>query len=529
MDVADVEALLRLNIGDTGRLNHIKSKLESGSDLYKSDREYLERLKGRLAAVNAPTAPTPEEDEKSETPAQEPQADTSQNGTVVTTTKAPQPRATWYLMPIFLGILGGLIAFAALRKRNRGMAYKNLGVGVGITMILPALVLVAMVAEGGDVADLFSSGTVPEYTDEEIRGQAVTIPYQSLVDNPDAHDGELVYYEGTLIQVKNQFLDEYILRVGVTPERFSASDVILLTYTSKSDEEKKWLDRAENELRPFQTDGAETITFWGISRGITEYNTVFGQKISIPAVDAIIIERHSPEEVPAHAEPQGISSATPPDVIHSVGYSDIPGYVDVPIVELAVIDAVQKWNMANPDMDFTIAESDADVTINWARYLPGSGLGLHHATVADNGTRQGHTITVRLGIDDCRSEYRPFAHGTLQYVIAHEIGHYLGLRHIDDKDHLMYSEELFNVDAARVYDNLNLNIPRLERPDIATTAGLEIQHEIDMLNAELERVQMQRQELRDAGVSLDDNTAAHNDLVQKIQELEDRLLCANIQ
>ncbi|MDE0267130.1 MAG: hypothetical protein OXK17_09005 [Thaumarchaeota archaeon] len=147
MDAADVEALLRLNIGDAGRLNYIKSKLESGSDLYKSDREYLERLKDRLATANASPAPaqedetpetpaqedeTPEtpaqEDETPETPAQEPQVDTSQSGTVVITNKAPQPRAAWYLMPLFLGILGGLIAFVALRKRNRSMAYKNFGV-----------------------------------------------------------------------------------------------------------------------------------------------------------------------------------------------------------------------------------------------------------------------------------------------------------------------------------------------------------------------------------------------------------------
>lgn len=408
------------------------------------------------------------------------------------------------------------------------MVHTNFGVGIGITAILPALVLVAMVAEGEDITAYFIE-PVPEYTAEEIKKQAVTIPYQSLMDNPDTHDGEPVRYEGTVIQVKNQFLDEYILRVGVTQERFSASDVILLTYTPKSDAEKEWLDKAENELRPFQTDGVETVTFWGVSRGITEYNTVFGQKISIPAVDAILIERHHLEQPSAHAEPQGTSAASQPGVVHAVAFSDIPEYVDRPIVELAVIDAVQKWDAVNPGMDFVVAKSDADVNIKWARYLPGPGLGLHQATVADDGTRKGHTITVRLGIDDCSSEYRPFSHGTLQYIIAHEIGHYLGLRHIDDKNHLMYSGELFNVDAARVYDDLNLGIPRLERPDVATAAGLEIQDEMNALNAELEHVYVQRQELKDAGASLDGNTATHNDLVQKIQELEDRLLCVNIQ
>ena len=124
-------------------------------------------------------------------------------------------------------------------------------------------------------------------------------------------------------------------------------------------------------------------------------------------------------------------------------------------------------DMANPSVDFTLAESDADVNISWTRYMPGPALGLHSASVTDDGTRERHSITVRLGIDDCHSEYQPFTHGTLQYIIAHETGHYLGLRHIDDESHLMYSGEFFNVDSARVYDDLNLGIPYLERPEIA--------------------------------------------------------------
>ena len=135
MDVADVEALLRLNIGDTGRLNHIKSKLESGSGLYKSDREYLERLKGRLVAVGAPPAPTPEEDEKPETPEQEPQADAFQSRTTVITTEAPQSSAAWYLLPIFLGIIGGVIAYYGVRGADPHKAKRCLIIGLIVTAV----------------------------------------------------------------------------------------------------------------------------------------------------------------------------------------------------------------------------------------------------------------------------------------------------------------------------------------------------------------------------------------------------------
>ena len=129
---------------------------------------------------------------------------------------------------------------------------------------------------------------------------------------------------------------------------------------------------------------------------------------------------------------------------------------------------------------------------------------------------------------DCHSDYQQFGHGTIQYIIAHEMGHYLGLRHVDDKSHLMHSGEIFNVDSASVYDDLGLGIPHLERPEIATVAGLEIQSQIDKLNAELDKVSMERQDLKDAGRSLDDNTETHNGLVQEIQKLEDQLTCVNL-
>ena len=55
-----------------------------------------------------------------------------------------------------------------------------------------------------------------------------------------------------------------------------------------------------------------------------------------------------------------------------------------------------------------------------------------------------------------------------------------------------------------------------------------MQAQIDVLNADLEDVSLQRQGLRDAGKSLDDNTDRHNDLSQRIQEMEDQLACVNL-
>ena len=64
-----------------------------------------------------------------------------------------------------------------------------------------------------------------------------------------------------------------------------------------------------------------------------------------------------------------------------MSYDDVPAYADEPTVERAVSDATRVWDMANTGVDFTIVESDADVNIRWARYMPGSALGLHSAIV----------------------------------------------------------------------------------------------------------------------------------------------------
>ena len=525
MDDVSLQDMIRdlqdSKLGDQGRLAYVMDRIEKGRPIYDSDEQYVrEKFRQLREEITRESEETPDVPQDRVAPP-EPQPSVAPKD---------KPSKAWYVLSIFLGLLGGVIAFVALRKRNRGMAYKNLGVGVGITMILPMLVLGTYIAEGGSFTDMFDSKPVPEYTDEEVRKQAVTVPYQSLMDQPEIHEGEMVYYKGELVQAQQQLFDEYTLRVKIAQDGFFESDVIWVNYTPTLDEEKTWLDKVEVESNKIERE-TEVIEFWGISKGLKEYTARLGNKITVPEVDGILIERLDGRETvkPNHIDPEPqVTASGQPATSHTVSFSDIPAYVDEAIAERAVFDAVWEWNMANPNVDFTIVESDADVNISWARYMSGPTLGLHSANVIDDGTRERHSITVRLGIDDCHSDYQQFAYETLQYTITHELGHYLGLRHVDDKSHLMYSGALFNVDSAQVYDDLNLGIPHLERPEIATVAGIEVQAQIDALNADLEDVSLQRQGLRDAGKSLDDNTDKHNDLSQRIQEMEDQLTCVNL-
>ena len=535
-----IKDLQDAQMGDQGRLAYIMKRIEDGRSIYNSDEQYVrykfKHLRGEITSESKDESEQPDVSKDTVT-SQKP--DTFED---IVTSPPPDPQPAvpheavndrhpskaWYVLPIFLGVLGGLIAYAKLRRRNKSMAYKTLGLGVGITMLF----LVPMLA-----TDTFETEPVAQYTDEEIKGQAVTIPYELLVNQSEIHTGEIVRYEGTLVQVKKQSFDEYILRVGITQERFTATDIILLNYKPVTEGEKTWLDKAENELQPFMTDGRETIEFWGISKGLAEYNTILDQKVTIPEVDVIILERHAQgalselDTTRVDPEPQELlTTSEPASNQHTVSYDDVPVYADEPTVERAVSDATRVWDMANTGVDFTIVESDADVNIRWARYMPGSALGLHSAIVTDDGNRERHSITVRLGIDDCHSTYQPFTHKTIQYTVAHEIGHYLGLRHVDDKTHLMYSGEFFDVDSIRVYDDRNLGIPHIERPEISTVAGVKVQAEIDLLNEELEQVSVQRQSLKNTAdtEALDVNTNTYNGLVQRIQDLKDQLACVDI-
>ena len=541
-----VKDLQDAQMGDQNRLAYIMKRIEDGRSIYNSDEQYVRykfgQLRKEITSESKDESEHPDTSENAVTSSQPDRSDDAvaspppdpQPAVAPKTVNDSHPSKAWYILPVFLGILGGLIAYAKLRKRNRGMSYKTLGLGVGLTVLLfvPLVAVDFFDAKPAEqhIDEEPDSKSIVERTDKEVKKQAIHVPYDALMEQSDMHVGETVWYEGKLVEVKKQLSDKYILRVKIAQgEDFLDFDAIRLNYTPTSDEERAWLDKIESEHSNFEFND-ETVKFWGILKGLIEYRAVIGP-VTVPEVDVIILERvqNTSKNDPNYVDPEPqITTSDQPYTSHTVSFSDIPTYVDGPTVERAVIDVLREWDISNPNMGFTIVESDADVNINWARYMLGSALGLHSASVTDDGTRESHSITVRLGIDDCHSTYQPFTHETLQYTIAHEIGHYLGLRHIDDESHLMYSGGFFNVDAARVYGDLNLSIPHLEPPDVATTSGLVIQSQIDALNLELEEVSMQRQELKNVGEVLDDNTDIHNDLVQKIQELEDQLACVNL-
>lgn len=181
----DVNELLNQNKGDYGRLQHIKETLEKNKILYVSDRQYLTNLCKRYLDQKAPEHKNQQRikySEKSDdmlysenenivksnetvtdistesenktfcTNCGNEMLESSQFCTNCGTSTNPtsftndsnyqqysQPTQSaggiWYLLPIFFGLFGGIIAWAVIRNRNSERARNCLILGIIITVV----------------------------------------------------------------------------------------------------------------------------------------------------------------------------------------------------------------------------------------------------------------------------------------------------------------------------------------------------------------------------------------------------------
>lgn len=179
----DVNALLKLNVGNSERLNHIKETLELKKHLYVSDREYLTKLTqihitsqteektnssySRLKSSGMSDDELYRDNELSPKKKTAPVANTtiqsfctncgekivpdsefctncgnSMRGkpsqTYVNSSQlnqVPPVGRIWYLLPLFLGWIGGIIGYFLTKDRNPKRAKKILLVGIIPTII----------------------------------------------------------------------------------------------------------------------------------------------------------------------------------------------------------------------------------------------------------------------------------------------------------------------------------------------------------------------------------------------------------
>lgn len=421
----------------------------------------------------------------------------------------PPASKAWYLLPIFLGIIGGAIAWAAVRGKNPPQARKTLAIGAITTALFFGVVAYAGYTEQNRPVELSLT---------EIKANSIAVPYDNLMENPDRYVGEIIRYEGEVIQVQHIFADDYVLRVRTADTPLS-TDAVWSNYEATSDEERAWLDGlAERSIFDFESEVENPEVYvWGTFKGLRTYTSVIGAELTVPEADVLVME----------LKPSLLNGQMTEEIqdarneIHTYGYAPIPAYADRDVAKQALHDAIESWEASNPGLFFEPSNSEPDVMIGWTKWLPAPALGRYS---------QG-SITVLVGIEDCNSEYRTFSKKALTHTIAHEMGHHLGLRHIDLEGHLMHSSEQFNVDSADNFDDMGYDMPVLENPEPRTGAGVEIKGMVAVVETDLERIAEERTVLRESLTgnelleALDRNTKEHNEATDELKRLENLLDC----
>ena len=113
------------------------------------------------------------------------------------------------------------------------MAYRTLGLGVGLGMLFLVSMLVPMYYDTD--ADTGIPSVEPHQTSRtDMKRLAISIPYEFLMESSEEHVGEIVRYEGSVVQVMDQPFGPYMLRVGITDGTFTPEDIIWLNYEPES-------------------------------------------------------------------------------------------------------------------------------------------------------------------------------------------------------------------------------------------------------------------------------------------------------
>lgn len=277
-----VDSLLAAGSGDAARLSELRGRLSAGRPAYSSDRAYVEAQLARLGppaeaplrdAARAESPPAPPERAEAPGPAQ-----------------SGSSSRMWYLLPVFMWLLGGVIAWACLRGTDPVRARRALVLGAGLSVpaIVAAAAVAAFVAYEADSA--FGRVERPGMTPEQIREAAVSVPYESLVNDNELHAGKVIRYEGRIVQVeKHPFADSYAMRIGTSESAVGLpGDYVWSAYEPDSESQKRWLDSLDREGLVMSDN---LVRAWGVPAGFQEYDTLFGGQVTIPSVDVLILEK----------------------------------------------------------------------------------------------------------------------------------------------------------------------------------------------------------------------------------------------
>ena len=130
---------------------------------------------------------------------------------------------------------------------------------------------------------------------------------------------------------------------------------------------------------------------------------------------------------------------------------------------------INVWNDDNPDIAFHIVDHlhEADVSIEYRENA--IGFGTHTRSYDGIFQSVNNNIYINLGSDDCDGKYVSYPYDVIKYTVAHELGHYFGYKHTDDKSSLMYSIHPSR-GGYESYVDIGYNLPVMERQQIIADA-----------------------------------------------------------
>lgn len=446
--------------------------------------------------------------------------------------------------------MGGIIAYVVLRNSDPELARRALLLGIILFAVLAAsAVALAIFQDGTNAGDGTQDDIGTETEDEdavyeparpatmpslaEIKEQSISVPYEMLTKYSDAYTGDVIQYKGHVIGVldgQDDDSESYVLKVEVydTDDRPFAQDRLIWSkYTPRTDGERERVKSIEANSGLFTMAGSKNaVNVWAVMNGLRDFEIMF-KTYEIPETEILALELIADGGA-------GRVDGTPVGAIYTVSYDSVPGYVNATSVTAAMNDAMGAWAAENPSIVFETVESGANLNISWERSMARNILGSYtqyNVTTGAGGATTVHKIHILLGKDDCNGEYRQFSHDSLRYTIAHELGHYLGLRHTSDPDSLMYTGGFDHADNIFTYRNLGYSIPKFDRGEHMFMATENIQSRISQADAEMMTLMEERAALKAAGKDAGDEQALAtnkemiNELTQRISMLEEEAAC----
>ena len=149
---------------------------------------------------------------------------------------------------------------------------KKIGIGFGIII---AIFFAFIMIVGMSMNTTEESLRNPELSDKEIKDNAINlnqIGYENLFRYNEDHIGKIVFFSGEVIQVHHISSDTYALRVDVNPGKLGG--VLYVNYVGP---------------RILEDDN---VTVYGEVVGIIDYKAISGAQVSIPEINALILNMH---------------------------------------------------------------------------------------------------------------------------------------------------------------------------------------------------------------------------------------------